>query len=253
MNIILGNGISAYVIAACLAYKKEDFKIYADITRKCNIPNILYLSCKNYLEAKFYLSIFDITENIDDYIKEIKVGYYYNNCIHENITEEAKLNYLAKQNRANTSSCLSNAANKYLAIDLTKILSKLISKYNISDINDYKLSSKDIIYDTININNLILGKESKEYLVKNDIFNIQKYDYVYDCSDSDIKRYTKEFIEYIKKPNVECITINNYYDSPKIYKYKNIILLGRYSTKTQMKQKDIIDYIILKKGNVIYV
>ena len=65
-NIILGDGITGYIIAACLNYNNETFKIYGDGNYKA--PSILLLKCKTYNDIFDYFNIFEIpfnAKNID--------------------------------------------------------------------------------------------------------------------------------------------------------------------------------------------
>lgn len=250
MNIILGNGISSYTAAACLEYKNEQFKIYAN-DYNVKIPEILFLRCENYEEIDKYLSIFNIKEKQNEFVQKIKVGYFYDDRIHEYLTENAKKEYFKKQNRSQTKSSLSDGKNEYMAINLSKVLTILKNRYSICDIRDYKINDDDFVYDTINVLKLPIKFENygKEYVTKNNFFDVKQYDYVYDCSKSKIKRYTSSTVEYLSKEK-DSIEIINYYDSPTFYKNGNVLLISRYATKSQIKQKDIIDLIIDGKGEV---
>lgn len=254
MNIILGNGVTAYVLAACFEYTKEPFEIYGPINKKIVAPSILLLKCKDMEEAEKYLKIFNVPiSEVNLLVKTIRVGYYYDGSIHSTITEKAKDDYLAKQGRFSTTSSMSDGSSNFLAIDLSKYISKLISKYPVKPIEMYKESKDDIIYDTMDSLKLIDNVSHLEYLVENTKFDTEDYDYVYDCSYSNVKRYTKDYIEYIEEPEEKHTVITNYYSSPKIYLHDNRIIIGRYATKTQLKQKDVIDYVIFGKGNVEHV
>lgn len=251
MNIILGNGVSSYVIAACLSYLNKEFVIYGNPNKTYFAPDILFLKVEKD-EIDYYLSILGSKDKTN--IKNIKVGYWYDNELHSTITNDAKKNYFAKQNRKECSTSMSDGKSEFLAIDLKSIVVDLIKRYKVNDINDYKYNSKDIIYDTINYYGITIDNpNSFEFISKNDYFDVKDYDYVYDCTNSLIKRYTKNYIEYLEAPQKEYKAITNYYISPKIYKHNNITLLGRNTTKTQMKQKDVIDYLIKNIGVVEYV
>lgn len=252
MKIILGNSISAYIIAACLMNKKEKFKLY--IKENEFKPDILYLKCDSLDIAKYYLSIFNVQHNIYDYITTVRIGYYYDGKINNTITEVAKKNYLFKQNRQEFMCSMSDASNNFLAIDLIKIyehLKKYIVASNLSLFYDYK-NTQNTIYDTLNVLNVPIQAKNYglEYIVPNDSLSTKNYSYIYDCSNSNIKRYTSKYIEYLVS-KADSIKITNYYDEPKFYIKNNYIILGRNATKTQMKQKDIIDFILYDKGRVI--
>lgn len=249
MNVILGNGMSSFVIASCLKYLQQDCVIYKN--RDVAVyPEIMLLEYKNNDELELYKKIFDI-ENVDKYLVDVKVGYYYNNKINDTLTGEAKRIYLEKQNRKNTTSSISDSKNLFKALKLNEIFNDNYTNFEYKPISNY-VKDDSIIYDTMDYYSInINGECHYEYLSHNDMFDIQDYNYVYDCTDSKIKRYTKNSIEYIAKPDDRnFITISNYYDEPKFYKRDNITLIGRYSTKTQMKQYDIINYLINKKGLV---
>src|SRR5690554_6606233 len=105
-NIIIGNSIGSYVMAACLDYKKEDFEIW-DIHHGQNKGNkatpVLFLKYMNDSELKLYFDIFKIDyteENIKKYTKLVKVGYLDNNQIYESLSQEMFHNYLEKQSRS---------------------------------------------------------------------------------------------------------------------------------------------------------
>ena len=112
-NIILGDGITGYVIAACLNYNNKDFIIYGD--GNYNAPAILVLKYKNYDERDFYLHLFEIEitpENIGKYTRRIKVGYTVDNTtIVDTPTQEMISDYYAKQNRIKTNSSISDSVN----------------------------------------------------------------------------------------------------------------------------------------------
>ena len=79
-NVILGDGITCYIIAACLDYDGKKFKIYGNGNYKP--PSILLLKYKTKEELKHYFYIFGIEyndENIKEYTKRINIGYTYDN------------------------------------------------------------------------------------------------------------------------------------------------------------------------------
>ncbi len=248
MNVILGNGISAFVIASCLKYRGEKFEMYCEQNVNL-IPNIMLLKYDNDEELELYKSIFEI-DDIEKYLTTIRVGYYYDGKIHDNISNLEKEIYLKKQNRSNTLTSMSDSKNLFKALLLNEIYRNNYTNLKYKHLSEYLENDSNIVYDTMDIDKLTNDGGSYEFITKNDYFDVGDYNYVYDCTESNIKRYTKETIEYIKEPNQECLIIKNYYNAPKIYVKNNKILLGRYATKTQMKQKDIIDYLIYGKGNI---
>ena len=251
MTYVIGNGATAYIICACLEYKHIEFKLLANSDYTPKLPNIMLLRLDNIDERILYFNIFGLehtVENMRKYIKSIRIGYWYNNCLHETLTEEAQKMYLRKQHRKCTSSAMSDSINSYYALDLAKILTTLQQRYIPEPLEETLMNETDMIYDSMDCMQLISGKTNKVYVAKNNQLDIKNYEYVYDCSNNNIKRYTKTTIEYISKPQIECKVVYNFYDEPTIYSHNNRIILGRFATKTQLKQKDIIDYIIFNKG-----
>lgn len=263
MNFIVGNGVSAYIIAACLDYKKEEFEILKN-KRKNFIPKILYLRYDTEEELEFYKKLFKI-HFVFLYKRKIKVGYYYDNKIHNFLDETHKNIYLKKQGRSQKSSSMSDGLSTYYALNLHGIIKKLKRKYknDFLELDDSYIphfyTKKDTVYDTMNHLKLDVPIESfgEEYIFNKAMINTHKYDYVYDCTENNIKRYTKHSTEFLSMNEYNdvnlqknCKVILNYYSSPKIYKHNNIILISRYATKTQLKQKDIINYVIYEKGDI---
>lgn len=255
-HIIIGDGLSAYVVAACLDYRNEEFVIY-NSGKLTTLPPILLLKYKNTEELKRYFKIFKIdytNHNVSKYTKKINVGYSYRGVIYNTITDEMRTEYLAKQNRTGVNSSMSDNLNSFNAILLDKVFEKLKSYYSADSISNMTFAKDCKVYDTINLTNNCAGLiEYNEYLVasNNDLL---EFDYVYDCNlDSPIKRYTKYYTEYIKQPIDNFnhfIRITNYYGSPKVYTAYDIenkvefVYIGRRATKTQTKQEDIIAYML---------
>lgn len=260
-NVILGDGITGYVIAACLNYNNEDFIIYGN--GKYQPPEILLLKYKNYEELERLFHIFEIPitdENIQEYTTSITVGYTSDNLndILDIPTDYMIENYLDKQHRHKTSSAMSDSNFYYRAIDLKKVYKWLVKKYSNKIIYsniDYetlknKYTKNTTFYNTIFKTDANNFEPSIEYICMHNN-NISHYDYVYDCNKfSRVKRYTKSTTEYISNPGHYDFTIENYYEEPTIYSKCNIknnitwIDISRKATNTQIKQEDIINYLV---------
>ena len=258
-NVILGDGITGYIIAACLDYNNEKFKIYGN--NKYKPPSILLLKCKNKSELRQYFYIFGIEytkENIDKFVKEINVGYTidYLKTIVDKPTEEMIDNYLEKQHRDKTKSAMSDLKSKFMAINLKEVYYHLkdhYSKYHVK-VNNVRNILPAIkattIYNTIFETKLNDYEPTYEYIMFEEN-EIGKYDYVYDCNKkSNIKRYTSKTIEFINEPVEDSIPIENYYNEPRIYtttkpkSQTSWVDISRSATKTQLKQEDIIDFMV---------
>lgn len=257
-NAILGNGISAYVIAACLDYFDQPFTIFCR-SLNSHIPPILLLKYSDEHELRNYAKIFDIS-NIEAYTTRVKVGYLYKGVIYDKATEEMSNSYLRKQLRDKTKSALSDSLSSFNAIRLDKIFEKLKTKYQhkvkVFDFNETfidEINSLCVVYDTM----FPIKSERPaffEYLKNECKLDLLDYDYVYDCDeDSDVKRYSRNCTEYIREPEPEYVEILNYYDPTSVYinPLRNCIKIGRYATKTQTKQEDIINYMINTFGGIV--
>ena len=257
-NIILGDGITGYVIAACLNYNNEKFQIYGD--GKYSPPAILLLKYKNQAELLEYFNIFEIPytiENIDKYTKGIRVGYTNDfKTILDKPTPEMKRNYLEKQNREATPSAMSDDLTTFYGIDLKLVYEHLKKKYKKYVINcDIKKEKFEglvgcTVYNTIFPTRFNNNEPSIEYILV-DKTDLEGYNYIYDCNkNSRIKRMTPECVEYISNPGHYDFTIKNYYDAPRIYTITDPktqstwVDIGRTATHTQTKQEDIIKYIV---------
>lgn len=260
-NVILGDGITGYIIAACLNYNNEDFVIYGDGNYKA--PSILLLKYKNDEERDKFFHIFEIPiteENISEYTLGVNVGFTNDYClsVYNKPNQIMIDNYLAKQERSKNSSSMSNSDTSFLAIDLKKVYKLLQERYK-----------NKFIEDDISIEN-IKSKYNKDVTIYNTIFKTEAnnfepsieyicvchndtkgYHYVYDCNkNSNIKRLTPLTTEYFEKPGYYDFIIKNYYEEPKIYSTCNIksnvtwIDISRNATKTQLKQEDIINYLV---------
>lgn len=258
MRHIFGNGISAYIIASVLHYKGLPFIIHGKGEYK---PQpLLYLEVKNRSECIEYFKIFNIEFNYDKYVKHIKVGFSdIDGNILDKPTEKMKNDYLLKQERVMVSSSMSDRHEEYDAIDLSLIIPILVKRFKEyvieEDCTNYKYNKNDIIYNTIIPTKCNNNVGTFEYILKASSVEFSDYDYVYDCSPhSSVKRYTKHFIEYLTNVrDARTMIITNYYASPEIYKTYDvkgdytIVDISRNATKTQLKQRDIIEY-MLKHG-----
>ena len=260
-NVILGDGITGYIIAACLNYNNKKCIIYGN--DNYTPPSILLLKYKNGYQLKHYFNIFEIpytNENLKKYTKKIKIGYTTDYC--KTIVDEPTQNmineYFQKQYRDCNKSSMSDGINSFKAIDLKLVYNHLKEKYKKSfvkcniDINEIlkKHNNNVKIYNTVFPTKLNKFEPSIEYISINNN-DIKSYDYIYDCScTSRVKRYTKDYTEYISSPGYYDFKIENYYNEPQIYTTyyakSNVtwIDISRKATKTQLKQEDIIDYLI---------
>lgn len=272
-NIILGDGIAGYVIAACLDYLGEDFKIYGN--NKYKAPDVLLLKTdipyplksseiNNYPKANEYFKIFGI-ENKLDYLAEIKIGYMTtDDYITYNPSYGVLRDYYSKQGRKKSSSSMSDGKKSFVAIKLKDIYNLLADKYKEHHItseitrdmlDEFSSTSNMNIYNTIFETSSNLNQPTFEYVVKEENPNV--IDYVYDCRYyTKIKRFTKHYTEYFEAPlNKDYIVLKNYYAEPKIYANTNtknttIYDISRNATKTQLKIEDIIAY-LLKNVNKV--
>ena len=260
-NIILGNGLSGLIIASILDYYEQDFEIYA--FGKYTPRNIALLKYNSEVELQLLGNILQI-KDIKKYTKHVKIGYKVGNIITNTPQPFMIDDYLKKQNRTLANSSMSDGANEYDAILLNEVYDILYKRYNkkikevfiSKEVLDNLLTLENInIYNTIFDTKCNDNKPELECVVeeKNDTGD---YDYIYDCSSNyNIKRYTPTTTEYCNDYNVyKYRTVKNYYDEPKIYKTnytKNNINwydISRNATKTQLKQKDIIYYLINELG-----
>lgn len=260
-NVILGDGITGYIIASCLNYNNEDFVIYGDGNYRP--PAILLLKYKNDEERDKFFHIFEIPindENISKYTVGVKVGFTNDHCLSilDKPTDIMIDNYLAKQERTRTSSSMSNADTSFLAIDLKRVYTLLKDKYKNKFIEDdisidnikSKYNKNVTIYNTIFKTEANNFEPSIEYICT-DHNDTKGFHYIYDCNkNSRIKRITPMTTEYFSSPGYYDFIIKNYYEEPRIYSTCNIksnvtwIDISRNATKTQLKQEDIINYLV---------
>ena len=264
-NVIIGDGIAGYTIAACLDYLGEDFTIYGN--GKYKAPEILLLKTNldtlddtSDEKANKYFEIFGI-ENKREFLKEINIGYMTaDNHITNYPTKGALKDYYEKQGRKKSKSSMSDGKQSFIGIELKKVYPILVDKYKdkfikfeITRDTLEELSSKGNIniFNTIFESSFSTSQPTFEYIVKEEN-NIGNNDYVYDCRYyTGIKRFTKHYTEYFKAPlDKEYFTIKNYYDSPQISMWKGlekdsvIFDISRNATKTQLKVEDIINFLI---------
>lgn len=233
---IIGNGISAVVISYCLEKLNIEHKVYG--SGVFYAPELLYLKNDKY-------------ELFSKYSKElVTVGYIDDSGnVTDTLSDDMYKNYLAKQNRQVTNSAISDGLSTFEAINLKQF-------YN--DFDKLKIIDKRVSLSDFNTSDIILNTvfpfdENKEpnwlYLktAKNDIGD---FSYIYDCRNNNIKRITKNTIEYIS-PQEDTIKIKNYYDSPEIKFKDNVVYISRNASQTQLKIEDIIEYIFNTYGSKI--
>lgn len=261
-DIILGTGISGFIIAACLDKLNKDFTIVGNLNDKSS--SILYLKYNNEKELKLYFDIFNIEyndNNIKEFTKKVRVGYLWTDgIIYESATDVMIEGYYHKQHRDCTKSGMSDGINTFNAINLHKIYILLKDRYLSKVINTHVdtniLNSLIHKYNPTTVYNTIFkticncNNGSTEY-VRKELSMPNGFDYVYDCRpNSIIKRYTETEVELIVYDGSNVIKVNNYYESPKIYSTYDVkrnttwIDISRKATKTQLKQEDIIKYIL---------
>mgnify|MGYP003302593505 CR=1 FL=1 len=181
----------------------------------------------------------------------MKIGYLKGNKIYDSPSESMLYNYYQKQSRIKSGASMSDSLNEFDAILLDKVYFILKERYKDKIIySDFDIdnASNCRIYNTVcptKCNNF----EPKFEYISNTQNNICGYDYVYDCNINNVKRLTNMSTEYITE-NEKSIKIPNYYESPIIYntyypkRNLSVIDISRNATKTQLKQEDIINYII---------
>lgn len=262
-NVILGTGISAYIIAACLDYDNEDFVICGN--GNYTPPSILYLKYDSQEELEYYFNIFGIPCNDmtrECYTKEVKIGFLGDDgIVHECPTDKMIENYYKKQNRRKTDSAMSDGRNTFNAIRLDKIYKWLESRFA-GRTKEVFLNEKYIkeLYDEgdMKIYNTVFGSLCNDNTPEYEYIKYSKsmpigFDYVYDCrANTNVKRYSDSHTELFKYDGTDCVKCINYYHSPTIYSTKDIkknvewIDISRNASKTQLKQEDIIEYMLGK-------
>lgn len=189
-------------------------------------------------------------------VVDIKVGYTDDGLktITNEPTEEMLEMYYKKQGRTKTSSSMSNSSRKFKAMDLKdyyEYCRKVYGKYHNASLEE---SEYDIVFETKNSNGLLSDiKRESEYLLQanNDL---KGFEYVYDCSNNNVKRYTSKATELLK-PEEGSIKISNYYRSPKVLAEYDVstnteyIYISRNATKSQLKIVDAINYVNYRWGD----
>lgn len=254
-NYIIGNSVTSYIIAATLDYLTLEFSIVLN-DRPLTIPPLLLLKYESEQELVELFEIFKLElslENRQKYTKRINVGYLYEGKLHSKLTDKAKLVYLTKQKRLNSNSNMSDSLNSFNAILLHKIVPILQNRYA------SKVVEKTEDKNSILFNSLYNENHSKnvylEYITKEKLIDLLEFDYVYDCEEtSNIKRYTTQFVEYFSKPtHINSFEIKNYYDEATIYTAYNVVRnqttidIGRLATQSQLKQEDVIRFILNRR------
>lgn len=246
--LINGAGITGMLLCDVLKDLHPEFEIdiYGKSEMKKDIPLLLDIS-----QLRFKSKLIDQLTK-----RKIKVGYTDNKLktIVSEPTEEMIDMYYKKQNRVRTSSSMSNSKKDFEAIDLRKwydLATNRCEKYITKKAN--LASHYDIIFETKNPCDILNEISSeKEYILVED-HNLKGYDYVYDCSDNDIKRYNAKTTEMIK-PSHDTVVITNYYRSPVILSEYDVannlerIYISRNATKSQLKVVDALNYVNYRWG-----
>lgn len=267
-NVILGDGLTAYVIGAYLKSIGQDFTVYGNNKSKQVVKKYLRtdyeydITTKEYKFNKLgdkYFEIFDI-ENKEEYLVPIKVGYMTaDDYITYSPSKSAIKDYYNKQGRKKNKKLTRDEVQEYVAIDLNKLYDTLVKRFKDNHVVcELTRDTLDDFYNKGNINifNTIFDtqcnnfKSTIEYIVFENNRGI--IDYVYDCRYyTKIKRMTEEYTEYIEAPQKKnYITINNYYEQPAIYSTFNpkngsiLYDISRNATKTHLKIEDIISYLL---------
>lgn len=261
-HYIIGDGLSGLIIASCLRHKRiRNIDIIGD--GKYKAPSVILLKYKSKAQLKKYFDIFKIEmteENINTYTKKIKVGFMNDEKVLDVPTPEMLEIYYKKQHRTKTDSSMSDGLSSFNAILLDKVYDKLrddFAKDMIKENIDYlyieelKKKPNSIVYNTIAPTEANINFAKNEYIEKAET-SLGKYDYIYDCrKGTSIKRISNNCIEHIRFPWLKnLVKIKNYYQTPTIYTAYDVKLnsewidISRKATKTQLKQEDIIDFII---------
>lgn len=247
--LIKGAGITGVLLCDVLKDLRPDFEIRVlgkEETKK-EIPLLLDISQLNF-EV-------DAVKKLTK--RKIKVGYTNDRLktITSEPTEEMLEMYYQKQGRTKTSSSMSNSKKDFEAVDLRKWYdlalnrcSKFMSRGKVDE------SEYDIVFETKNPCDLLKDITShKEYLLMEDN-NLKGYDYVYDCSSNDIKRYNAKCTEFLHESVQGMITITNYYRSPIVLSEYDVtnelerIYISRNVTKSQLKVVDALNYVNYRWG-----
>lgn len=247
--LIKGAGITGMLLCDVLKDLRPDFeiKVLGKEESKKEIPLLLDLSQLDFeVDA-----INKLTK------KKIKVGYTNDRLktIVSEPTEEMLNTYYEKQGRTKTSSSMSNSKKDFNAVDLRnwyELALNRCSKFMIrGKVNE---SEYDIVFETKNPCDLLNEISSeKEYLLMEDN-NLKGYDYVYDCSNNDVKRYNAKCTEFLHDSVEGMVVIKNYYRSPVVLSEYDVanklerIYISRNTTKSQLKIVDALNYVNYRWG-----
>lgn len=246
MNILIkGAGITGMILCDVLKTEHPNWNITVEgyITVPNDYPLFLDLSQINFEPS----SLAHLPK------RKVKVGYTKNNLrtIMSEPTEEMLQMYYKKQGRVKTSSSMSNSNTQYDAIDLKDWYDYASNKW--SELVKRTVKGEfDIVFETKATFDLLDAKRESEYIVVKQN-NLKGFDYVYDCSDNDIKRYNEKCIEYTQQvPN--AMKISNYYGTPRVVTQFDTatncetIYISRNATKSQLKIVDALNYINYRWG-----
>lgn len=243
---ILGNGITAYILALLLNENKiyiseNDLKIKK--SKDIGLSNVISIKLNDLSEEENKFLKNKI--NYDDCIVHKKAGYKYNGKIYNLATTEMIHDYLTKQKRDIIFDF--KFETEFDAIDIVSLISKY--KDNIEVISDKNLPKENAIYFITNQQYERDSLDTSEFVVNtdNEMFG---YSYIYDCDlYSNVKRYSRnnnECINYIENAK----EVKNYYEKPKVfseYDFKKNLekyWIGRFATKTRMEQIDVLKFCI---------
>lgn len=248
MNVLInGAGITGMILCDVLKTEHPDWyvKVCGYLIEPQDFPLLLDLSQIRFQpDAFYYLAK-----------RNIKVGYTKNGLrtILEKPTDEMLEMYYKKQGREKTSSSMSNSNQEYEAIDLRDWY-ELAKKRCGSLVEDKVKGEFDIIFETkANCDLIDNVKKEKEYILPKQC-NLKGFDYVYDCSNNDIKRYNPKCVEMLK-PTADTVLVSNYYRSPRIFSEYDTtngierIYVSRNATKSQLKVVDMLNYVNYRWGD----
>lgn len=247
--LIKGAGMSGILLCDVLKDLRPDFEIHVlgkEETKK-EIPLLLDVSQLD----------FEIGAIKDLPKKQIKIGYTNNGLktIVAEPTEEMLDMYYKKQGRTKTDSSMSNSKKDFEAVDLRKWYELALTRCEKFICRGKPTESLyDLVFETKNPCDLLRDiTGEKEYLMM-ERNNLKGYNYVYDCSDNDIKRYNGKCTEYISESKQGMVVITNHYRSPVVLSEYDVanklerIYISRNATKSQLKIVDALNYVYYRWG-----